>query len=326
MSSENKSHKAVQSEEQLIISIVSWNSAKTIKACIESVLNQTFTDFKVLVIDNNSHDDTCAIVEQFKDERIHLFRQKENTGFCGGHNFAIANSLQEFVLLVNPDIIMDSRYIENALRTMKLDGRTGTVCGLLIQSGKEDPNCIIDSAGLEMSRSRVMRMKHHGEKLAATKLAIEEVFGADGALPLYRRSMINDISYNGQFFDNTFFAHKEDWDISWRARIYGWKTVFDPECIAIHPRHFKPKNLKLRGSIDKNIKVHTVKNQLLLLMKNETLSSFLANSIFIVPRQLAILVYVLLFERTSLKAYQFVLNNFHDIMRKRKVIQSRKKN
>lgn len=310
--------------EKLIISIVTWNSEKTITACIESVLKQSFKDFILYVIDNNSHDGTCVLVEQFKDDRLRMFKKTENTGFCGGHNFTIKNSSNKFVLLVNPDIIMCPDYVEKALKRMESDKRIGTVCGLLLQSELTHPECAIDSAGLELMNSRVMRMKHHGEKVSTSKLKMEGVFGADGALPLYRRIMIDDISFKGEFFDSMFFAHKEDWDISWRAHIYGWKTVFDPECIAVHPRHFRPKNLKVRETIDRSIKVHAVKNQLILLLKNESPSSFLINSIFIIPRQLAIFFYILLLERTSLKAYQFVINNYKDIMAKRKVIQSRR--
>ena len=285
------------------------------------MLNQTFSDFTLLVIDNNSQDSTCEIVDSFNDSRINFFRNNVNTGFCGGHNFAINNSESEFVLLVNPDIILSKNYVELVIDTIKKSDRIGTVCGLLIQTPLSDPECRIDSAGLELKRSGVMRMVHHGEKANELKLTKREVFGADGALPLYRRAMINDISFNGQFFDEMFFAHKEDWDVSWRANRFGWKTIFNPECIAIHPRHFKPKSLKVRSAISNQIKTHSVKNQLMLLLKNEKLSSFLINGIFIFPRQILIFLYIILFERSSVEAYKFVFNNYGKIISKRKIIQ-----
>jgi GT2 family glycosyltransferase len=310
--------------EKLIISIVTWNSAKVIAACLQSVLHQTFKDFRIIIVDNDSKDGTCEVVESFRDSRITLFKKTENTGFCGGHNYSINNSNSEFVILVNPDIIMEANYLETALKVIQSDAKAGTVCGLLLQSDSKNPDSLIDSAGLQITRSRIMQMKYHNMKRHECNLVTEEVFGADGALPLYRRSMINDISIQNQFFDEMFFAHKEDWDVSWRSHIYGWKTIFSPECIAIHPRHFKPKNLKLRNSISEHIKIHGVKNQLILLLKNETLSSFLVNGIFITSRQLVILFYILLFERSSLKAYKFVLRNYQTIMAKRKIIQRRR--
>jgi GT2 family glycosyltransferase len=221
---------------------------------------------------------------------------------------------------------MKPDYIERAIHTIETDSKIGTVGGLLVQSDVSDPECIIDSAGMEMKRSGIMRLINHGKKLSEVKLRTSNVFGADGALPMYRRSMIKDISYQGEFFDEMFFAHKEDWDVSWRAHLYGWTTVFNPSCVAIHPRHFKPQSIKVRTNINREIKVHAVKNQLILLLKNKSLPSFMIDGIFILFRQWMILFYILLFERSSLKAYQFVFRNFKLVMTKRKVIQSRRVN
>lgn len=309
--------------EKLIVSIVSWNNSQTIYDCIISVLNQSFSNFQLFIVDNNSNDETCSIIESFSDSRIKFFKLKQNTGFCGGHNFSIQNSNSEFVLLVNPDINMDQKYIENALETMKKDESIGTVCGLLLQNNESDS--FIDSAGMEMTRSRIMQLRFHGERINNVVLKGEEVFGADGALPLYRRAMIDDISIDGQFFDEMFFAHKEDWDVSWRSFLFGWRTYFNPACVAVHPRSFKPKSLKTRGMMSKEVKVHAVKNQLLLLLKNESAFGFVKNFIYIIPRQLMIFFYILFFERTSLKAYRYVIGNYFNIMIKRKIIQNRAK-
>src|SRR5689334_9629296 len=100
---------------KLTISIVTWNSAETILTCIQSVLGQSFSNFELLIVDNNSQDRTCALIETIVDERIRFFKKKENTGFCGGHNFSISNSESEFVLLVNPDVILKKNYIERAI-------------------------------------------------------------------------------------------------------------------------------------------------------------------------------------------------------------------
>jgi GT2 family glycosyltransferase len=310
--------------KKLVVSIVTWNSAETISACISSVLSQSFSEFDLIIVDNNSKDETCNLIEKFSDARIKLHKKSENTGFCGGHNFSIHHSESEFVLLVNPDIVLSPNYIDKAVHAIQKDVSIGTICGLLLLSDPADPASRIDSAGLEIKKSRIMRMRYNGERQGDCDLNEQEVFGADGALPLYRRAMIDDISINGQFFDEMFFAHKEDWDVSWRASLFGWKTIFDPTCVAIHPRHFKPKSLKVRTRIAGGIKIHSVKNQLILLLKNEKMSSFIRDSIFIVPRQFMIFFYILLFERSSLQAYSFVWRNYKEIMLKRKIIQQRR--
>jgi GT2 family glycosyltransferase len=311
--------------EKIVISVVTWNSANTISDCLKSVLSQTYSNFILFVVDNNSTDNTIKIVESFDDPRLIFEKKKENTGFCGGHNYTIRNSSSEYVLLVNPDVILSSNYVENALRVAGSDARIGTVCGLLLQNNdfSSDDN-LIDSAGMDIQRSRVLTMRFHNKKKGESDLKQELVFGADGALPLYRRELIDDISYRGEFFDELFFAHKEDWDVSWRANVFGWKTIFSPNCIAIHPRHFKPSSLRVRRSISSEIKVHSVKNQLILLLKNEKLSTFLTNCIFILPRQFFIFFYILIFEQSSLRAYKIVVQNLPLIFRKRRIIQGKK--
>lgn len=309
----------------LTISIVTWNSEREILNCLESILSQSYADYEVIVVDNASMDTTRERVRTIHDRRIRLLELSLNVGYCGGHNHAIKEARGDFILLVNPDIRMNPGYIENALRRMMRDDEIGTVSGLLIQNELTQPDCRIDSAGLDILPDRRCRLRHHSELLSEVTLSFEEIFGADGALPLYRRAMIEDVAIGGFFFDVRFFAHKEDWDVSWRARLLGWKAVFEPACIAIHPRFFKPENLKLRKQVTANIKCSAVKNQLLLLLKNEDLDNFIRDFFPIVSRQMAILVFVILFEQSSLKAYIYVLRHWKEIMADRALVQEKRR-
>lgn len=307
---------------KLTISIVTWNSAETIEACLRSVLVQTFTDYELTVWDNASKDETCALIEKLNDKRIKLIRSGENKGFCGGHNQVISSTKSEFVLLVNPDIMMQPDYVEKAMLTISEKINIGTVCGLLVQTEDKDP--VIDSAGLMKLSSGIMSLIDHGKRKGEADLKRKEVFGADGALPLYRREMIEHVSIDGKFFDELFFAHKEDWDVSWRSHIYGWKTIFDPNCVAIHPRVFKPGDRKVRKSMSDQIKIDAVKNQLILLKKNLSIGEFFVNFFSIVPRQALVFFYILLLERSSLKAYSLYFKHRPQIKAARKIIQSKR--
>ncbi len=291
---------------------------------MNSLLNQNYGPLSIVVHDNASQDGTREVLKKFSGQIIIRFGEI-NTGFCGGHNSVIASTQSEMVLLVNPDVVLPPDYIEKAVARMEVDPQVGTVCGLLLQGEPVQPDCTVDGAGLLMSRSRHPILRFHCAPLSTVTPASREVFGCDGALPLFRRKMIDEISVNGEFFDSMFFAHKEDHDIAWRAQIFGWKTVFEARCVAVHPRHFKPGNLSLRRKIAPEMKYHAVKNDLLLLLKNEDGINLLKDFFYIVPRQVAIFGYVLLFERTSLKAYSFVLKNLRKILKKRKIIQQRRK-
>jgi GT2 family glycosyltransferase len=307
----------------VLLSIVTWNSAAVIEACLASALAQTYTDFTIWVMDNASADDTCARVEAIAatDARVMLQRLPRNTGFCGGHNFALDRTTSEAVLLVNPDIEMDPNYLACALAVLRADESVGTVCGLLLQN--PGPDARIDSTGLEALPDGRFRLRHHGQRLADTRLVAGPVDGADGALPLYRRAFIDDLRVEGQFFDERFFAHKEDWDIAWRGQLYGWRTVFEPACRALHPREFRPADLRRRLRLSGAIKADAVKNQWLLLLKNAPAHQLPGLWLRALPRQLGILLYCLLLERASLRAYRYVWRHRAGIGASRRLIQAR---
>ncbi|NVO32561.1 glycosyltransferase family 2 protein [Hymenobacter lapidiphilus] len=307
----------------ILLSIVTWNSAAVIEACLAACLAQTYPDFTIWVVDNNSADDTCARVAAVAatDGRVQLHRLARNTGFCGGHNYALDHSTSEAVLLVNPDVEMAPDYLSRAAEALAADAAIGTVCGLLLQSRAAHPR--IDSAGLVRQSGGRFTLRHHGRLLPELQLITEDVDGADGALPLYRRAFINDLRVEGSFFDERFFAHKEDWDIAWRGQLYGWRTVFEPRCRALHPRVFLPADLRSRLQLGAAIKADAVKNQWLLLLKNPPTNQLAGLWLRALPRQLGVLLYCLLLERPSLRAYRYVWQHRASIWASRLHIQQR---
>ncbi|UOQ76595.1 glycosyltransferase [Hymenobacter sp. 5516J-16] len=308
----------------VLLSLVSWNSADSIEACLRSALAQSWSDFELWVVDNNSHDDTCARVEALAatDSRLRLHRLPQNTGFCGGHNYALDRTTSDLVLLVNPDIEMAPDYLAQAIAAIHRNPRIGTVCGLLLQNQDVDPR--IDSAGMVALPDGRYGLRLHGQRLSeVAPLAATYVDGADGALPLFRRRFIDDLRVQGEFFDSRFFAHKEDWDIAWRGRLFGWHTLFEPACRALHPRQFLPSNLRLRRRLNSAIKVDAVKNQWLLLLKNTTREQAPGLLARAIPRQLGILAYSLVAERDSLRAVRYLWQHWRQVLTTRRLVQQR---
>ena len=308
----------------VLLSVVTWNSADSIEACLRSALAQTYADFELWVVDNASTDDTCARVRALAatDARLRLHALPANTGFCGGHNYALDRTTTELVLLVNPDVEMAPDYLAHAVAAMHRDPRIGTVCGLLLQTTGPDPR--IDSAGMVRRSGGRFGLRLHGQRLSETgPLVRTEVAGADGALPLLRRRCIDDLRVEGAFFDPRFFAHKEDWDVAWRGQLYGWRTVFEPACRALHPRQFLPASLAVRRRLGGALKADAVKNQWLLLVKNTPSHRVPAMLAQALPRQLVILGYLLLFERTSLSALRYVWQHRRGLLASRRLVQAR---
>src|ERR1700683_1756389 len=113
------------------VTIITYNSGRFIKKCLESVLDQSYALKEIIVIDNNSSDGTIDILEPFED-RCRIVYNDENIGFAAAQNQAIALSGAEWILTLNPDVLLLQGFIEALVNAGNLDSRVGTVCGKLL--------------------------------------------------------------------------------------------------------------------------------------------------------------------------------------------------
>src|SRR5512140_596416 len=94
------------------VTIVTYNSGRFIKRCLESVLAQRYPRYEVIVIDNASTDGTVDILEQFED-RCRIVYNDENIGFAAAQNQAIQSCAGEWVLTLNPDVLLLPSFIQS---------------------------------------------------------------------------------------------------------------------------------------------------------------------------------------------------------------------
>jgi GT2 family glycosyltransferase len=301
------------------VTLVTYNSGRFIKRCLESVLEQKYPSLEVIVIDNASTDGTVDLLEQFQDTcRIHL--NTENVGFAAAQNQAIALSSGEWVLTLNPDMLLLPDFIQALVDAGRLDQKIGTVCGklLTIQASFDLPEKqLIDSTGIYFTP--MLRHLDRGSQQVDNGhyLSFEYVFGATAAAALYRREMIDDISIQGEFFDPDFFVYREDADVAWRAQLLGWRCIYTPLARGYHVRKVLPGN---RHALPPEINMHSVKNRFLMRIKNMTPDLYRRNWLSITGRDLVVIGACVLRERTSLKAFVYLFRNWRRVLIKRREI------
>lgn len=298
--------------------IVTWNSRPFIEKCLASVFAQTHWETEVLVVDNGSCDGTPELVAEHYPQVI-LIRNNENTGFSHAQNMGIRQARGAYVLPLNPDVTLTPTYIAEMLKVAESDSRIGIVAGKLYLVGSENT---LDSTGMVIFKHRRHTIRGHGQKDVGQYDRVEPVFGACGAAPFLRRAMLEDIKIGDEYFDEDFFAHKEDLDLSWRAQLYGWRCIYTPNTVAYHVRSFTPRK---REQMSAEIRFHAVKNRYLVMVKNELPALFLRHLPNILWYDLKILGYLLLFERSSLKAIPAVLALLPRMLAKRRIIMSRRR-
>jgi len=301
---------------RVAVNIVTFNSDQDIAACLESVQLQTFRDFQTHILDNASSDDTLKVIEPFEID--YLTRSPVNIGFCKAHNQLARRFPSDYVLFLNPDSALRPRFIGELVQALDDRPDAASASGKLIRmDGKT-----IDSTGIIMLREQRHLDRGSGQPDAGQFEKAEEIFGPSGAAAMYRRKALDDAAIQGQYFDEDFFAYREDADLAWRCRLLGWTSIYVPAAVAEHRRRVTPER---RGQLPPTINYHSVKNRFLLRINNLTGNLYRRDFWPITKRDAAVIGYVLLREWSSIPAFFYVTRNLPRLLRKRRVIQSRRR-
>lgn len=301
--------------------IVNFNGEAYLASCLEALARQSHP-LEVIVVDNASEDRSLQEVDTFQaqhpDLAIRVLANRQNAGFCQGNNQGIAVSSGEFVLALNADVTLAPDWIAIVAGLMQSDPTIGSAAGKLLSG--YDPKKI-DSAGIAIYRTRRAVDRGQAEEDRGQFEQQEEVFGGSGAACLYRRSMLEEVKYPPhEYFDELFFAYKEDVDLAWRARLQGWRCIYIPEARARHFRNWGSGN---RRRIPHWVRCHSLKNRYLMLLKNERFDTALPSMFHLLGYEAASIGYILFQEPYLLKAFWMILRCLPEVLRKRALTQSR---
>ena len=306
------------------VTIVAYNSRPFLEACLQSVFEQNYHPLEVVVVDNGSMDGSRGFLSRFEG-RARVEYNNSNIGFAAAQNQAIEMSRGDWVLVLNPDVVLLPGVIEQLVEAGRIDEKAGTVCGRLLaidRDLKPPANPLIDTAGIYFTEA--MRHFDRGwhEPDDGRFRKMEYVFGASAAAALYRREMIADISEAGNFFDPDFFAYREDADVAWRAQLLGWRCLYTPAAVGYHVRSVGPGN---RRDVPALINMHSVKNRFLMRTKNMTGGVFRRFWRQMIARDLLVLGGSLLLEQRSLPAFWRLAKCFPRALRSRSWIMNRRR-
>jgi GT2 family glycosyltransferase len=304
--------------------IVTWNSAQYLEECFASVGRQDFRDLEVVVVDNASTDGTGELLRA-RESQWQVIYNDRNVGFAAGQNQAIRIAKGEWLLCLNPDVMLADDFVSRLVEAASARPEAGMICGKLL---RWDPNRephrtrTIDSTGVYFTRN----MRHLDRGAEETDNGqfdrAQYVFGATGAAAMFRRSFVDAVSVDGQFFDEDFFSYREDADLAWRAQVMGWKCLYTPTAVAWHVRRVTPER---REQLPLVINWHSVKNR--FLMRGKNASGWLCRRLFwpVAWRDLMIVGYATVRDRRMLSAIAYPWRVRESVRRKRAIIQSCRK-
>ena len=210
---------------KVTIVIPNYNGKHFMEPCLSSLSEQTYKDFHILVIDNASSDGSIEYMEENYPD-IELIKLQKNFGFSKAVNIGIQHSRTPYVILLNNDTTVDTRYVEEMVKAIEKSPKIFSVSSKMIQMYHPE---LIDSAGDLYTLSGWGVCRGCGRPVSNYQ-KYDEIFTACAGAAIYRRSVFDEIGY----FDENHFAYLEDIDIGYRARIYGYYNMYCPTALVYH--------------------------------------------------------------------------------------------
>ena len=276
-------------QNSVSVILINWNHLTYLPDCLGALKAQEYPDLEITIVDNGSADGSVDWIQRHYPD-VNLIAFPDNRGFAPAFNLAARETSAEFLLSLNPDVTVQPGFISELVNAIQEEGRIGIAAPKLLMADQPER---IDTTGLFISRARRPYDRGQGEIDQGQYDRQTEVFGACGAAALYRRKMLVDLAIDGQYFDDDFFAYYEDADLSWRAQLHGWRSVFAPAAIGFHRRGGGDTLRKGKARVSSGPRL-ALRNRYLMTIKNDELSSFLLDLPLILAAEAPRLVYAAL--------------------------------
>jgi GT2 family glycosyltransferase len=273
-----------------------------------------------VVLDNGSEDSTSEVAAGLAVRTVRLDRRHS---WPQAMNVALRSVEGDAVLFMQPDCFLTPGFVERASRRLREDG-VGSVAPKLVRTlgpGLDQRLDAMDTAGMSLDRRRKNGLVGHGRPALAYDRPAE-AFGADGAVALYRREVLDAVAVDGQVIDEELEAWGSDADLAWRARLLGWRCAYEPEAVGYHVRTYSPSTRGRMPAWDRRVQF---RNRYLMMIKNDPLESLLRDLPGILFYELLALGFALVREPHLLGGYLDVARLAPSMRRKRAILQRRRR-
>ena len=221
------------SESPLVsIIVLNYNAGELLLNCINSLKKSKYTNLEILVVDNISSDGSqTKCKEQFPD--IKLIQNKENFGYCGGNNIGIREAKGEFIVILNPDTIVESNCIEELIFAHNKFG-DGLYQPKILSLNEEN---IIQSTGNMLHTFGFGFARDKGNKVSDKNEEIEKIGYASGTCLFTSRKVLEKVG----LLDEFLFLYHDDLDLGWRAAQIGISSFYVPKSKIFHVESYSLK-------------------------------------------------------------------------------------
>ena len=208
------------------IIILNYNAGQLLFDCIESLLKTKYQNYEIIIVDNASNDKSYKKCEE-KYPQIEIIENEENLGYCEGNNIGIRKAKGEFIVILNPDTLVEPEWLSELFVAYEENGEglyqpkflTTTDHSILMSTGN-----MIQIFGFGYSRGK-------GEKDSKKFDKIEVIGYASGTCLFTSTKILKKLD----MLDSFLFAYHDDLDLGWRAALQGIKSYYVPKSLVYHP-------------------------------------------------------------------------------------------
>ncbi len=284
--------------------IVNWKKYDITSSCIESILNSTNSNLKIILVDNES-DNKKVKNFKFRNE-IEIIQNKKNEGFSKANNIGIDYAIKnnyDYTILINNDTIVEKNLIEVLLKTAQAKNFSVVQPLILNYNGKEIWNA---GGRINYFFGNFITRKKLGNSLNSSH-ELTEWF--TGCCCLFKTEIFKDIGK----LDERFFAYYEDVDFSLRLKKYGYKIGFTSKTQIYHYESFSSiSNNSKGGKLSPYVHYLNIRNHILILKKHSDLFNSFGTRIYQIFKIISYCVYFIFRLRlTKLNmAYKGLLDSY----------------
>jgi GT2 family glycosyltransferase len=215
------------------IVILNWNGRHYLEKFLPSVLATTYDNYKIVVADNASADDSITYL-QSNFPQVELIRLSQNFGFAKGYNEALKNVQADYYVLLNSDVEVSPAWLQPAIGLLEKDEKAAACQPKILSYHNKNffeyagaAGGWMDAYGYPFARGRVFEVCEEDRGQYDTT---QEVFWATGAAMVVKSRVYHQL----KGFDAYFFAHMEEIDLCWRIQLAGYKIYCCPQSIVYH--------------------------------------------------------------------------------------------
>jgi GT2 family glycosyltransferase len=214
------------------IIILNYNAGQILLDCFESVIKTNYDNFEIIIVDNASEDKSYRKCKE-KFERTRIIENEKNLGYCEGNNIGIREAKGDYIVILNPDTIVEPNCIRELIFAHEKLGEGLYQPKILSLNEKQ----VLQSTGNMIHVFGFGFAKDKGRKDEEVGEEIKKIGYASGTCLFTSKSVLEKVG----LLDSFLFLYHDDLDLGWRASQIGINSYYVPKSKIYHVESYSLK-------------------------------------------------------------------------------------